>query len=84
MQALKTYLKTLSDSGQDTLEAFAKLCGTNVGQLRQIAGGFRPCRESLAINIERESKGAVTCEELRPDVDWAVIRASKPKRSKAA
>lgn len=29
-------------------------------------------------SIERETRlagGAVTCEELRPDVDWAVLRA---------
>ena len=28
----------------------------------------------LAIAIERETAGAVTVEELRPDIDWAVIR----------
>ena len=26
-------------------------------------------------DIERATKGAVTCEELRPDVNWAVLRA---------
>jgi DNA-binding transcriptional regulator YdaS (Cro superfamily) len=26
------------------------------------------------VAIERETAGAVTVEELRPDVDWAVIR----------
>jgi DNA-binding transcriptional regulator YdaS (Cro superfamily) len=28
----------------------------------------------LAIAIERETAGAVTVEELRPDIDWQVIR----------
>ena len=27
-------------------------------------------------SIERATGGAVTCEELRPDVDWAVLRNS--------
>ena len=26
--------------------------------------------------IERETQGAVRCEERRPDVDWAVLRAT--------
>lgn len=25
-------------------------------------------------DIERVTKGAVTCEELRPDINWAVLR----------
>ena len=29
--------------------------------------------------IERATKGAVTCEELRPDVDWAYLRGTKKK-----
>jgi len=57
-------------------ESFALECGTSVGHLRQIGYGNRPCREALAIKIERHSSRAVTCEELRPDVDWAYIRAS--------
>jgi DNA-binding transcriptional regulator YdaS (Cro superfamily) len=27
-------------------------------------------------SIERATKGAVRCEDLRPDVDWAVLRNS--------
>ena len=27
--------------------------------------------------IERVTKGAVTCEALRPDVDWAYLRGTK-------
>jgi len=26
--------------------------------------------------IERATKGAVRCEELRPDVDWAYLRGT--------
>jgi DNA-binding transcriptional regulator YdaS (Cro superfamily) len=35
------------------------------------------------IAIERETAGAVTVEELRPDIDWAVIRG-KPATVRAA
>jgi DNA-binding transcriptional regulator YdaS (Cro superfamily) len=41
----------------------------------QLASGARPIPPHIAIAIERETAGAVTVEELRPDMDWAVIRA---------
>lgn len=78
---LKPYLKTLTPPQK---EAFAKACETNLPHLKQIAGGWRTCRESLAINIERESGGKVTCEELCPDVDWAYLRNTKPRKRRAA
>ena len=28
--------------------------------------------------IERATSGAVTCEQLRPDIEWSVLRASQP------
>ncbi|MDB6061543.1 MAG: hypothetical protein JWM78_1646 [Verrucomicrobiaceae bacterium] len=70
----KNYLKGLSPEQKSDL---AKRCSTTVGQLRQVACGARQAGESLAINIERESGGAVTCESLRPDVDWAYLRGTK-------
>jgi len=33
--------------------------------------------------IERATDGRVTCEELRPDVDWAVLRRSAKEGSDA-
>lgn len=33
--------------------------------------------------IEKAVNGAVTCEELRPDVDWAYLRSSAPKAEAA-
>lgn len=78
---LKPYLKTLSKRQKADL---AEGCQTTVAQLKQIAGGWRTCREALAINIERESGGKVTCEELCPEVDWAYLRNTKPKKRKAA
>ena len=31
--------------------------------------------------IERETHHAVVCEDLRPDVDWAVLRGTKRRRT---
>lgn len=61
-------------------KAFAERCGTTYPHLRNIAYGQKPCGESLAINVERESSGAVRCEELRPDVDWGYLRGSAPSQ----
>lgn len=35
-------------------------------------------------DIERATNGAVRCEELRPDVDWAYLRGSEYKAEKVA
>jgi DNA-binding transcriptional regulator YdaS (Cro superfamily) len=56
-------------------ERFARACQTSVGHLQNIAGGKR-CGETLAVNIERESRRQVMADSLRPDVDWDFIRAS--------
>jgi DNA-binding transcriptional regulator YdaS (Cro superfamily) len=77
---LLPYLKTLSP---DRRRIFAARCDTSLGHMTNVAYGYKPCAESLAIAIERESAGAVTVEELRPDVDWAVIRG-KPAGMAAA
>jgi len=71
---LHEYLKTLDKTA---LEAFATHCGTSVGQLKQVAYGNRRASAALAVGIERESKGAVICEHLRADIDWAYLRGSK-------
>jgi DNA-binding transcriptional regulator YdaS (Cro superfamily) len=68
---LKNYLSTLTLKQRDAL---AERCRTSAGHLRNVSYGYRSCGESLAIALERESGGSVTCEELRPDVDWSVLR----------
>jgi DNA-binding transcriptional regulator YdaS (Cro superfamily) len=73
---MKKFLSYLNELSAADRAAFAGRCGTSFDYLRQIGYGNRLCREALAINIERESGRAVTCEELRPDVDWAFIRAT--------
>ena len=53
---LLDYLKKLD---LDAQKAFAKQCETSVGQLKQVAYGYRRAGAALAILIERESKGSV-------------------------
>jgi len=70
------YINSITETERERL---ATKCGTSLGYLRQVAYGNRRCRESLAINIERESNRMVVCEELRPDVDWFFLRQSNVK-----
>ncbi len=71
---LKSFLQSMPVTER---EAFAVRCGTTFRHLQNVAYG-KTCGESLAINVERESARRVTCEELRPDVDWAAIRGTAP------
>ena len=66
-----TLLELIRSLDSPSVESLAKRSGTSAGNLKQIAHGFRRAGPGLAINLERESSRAVTCEELRPDVDWA-------------
>lgn len=49
---------------------------TSPAYLSQLAHGYRRPSAELAITIERFTKGAVRCEDLRPDVDWSVLRGT--------
>lgn len=44
----------------------------NVSQsmVSQMARGERPVPAEHCLAIERATHGAVTCEQLRPDIDW--------------
>lgn len=74
---LKSFFLSLKTEARADLAA---RCGTTLGHLRNVAYG-RVCGESLAINLERESGGIVSCEELRPDVDWAFLRGTRRTKS---
>lgn len=75
---LHEYIKSLN---KVTLESFAARCGTSLGQLKQVAYGYRRPSAALTISIERESSRAVSCEEMRPDIDWAYLRNSQPSQT---
>ncbi|HEY4530940.1 MAG TPA: YdaS family helix-turn-helix protein [Luteimonas sp.] len=73
LQKLKAFVRGLPDPA--AREAFATSCGTTINYLRKVLSKqhFVP-DAALCIAIERESKGAVRCEDLRPDVDWSYLR----------
>ena len=71
---LHEYIKGLD---KVALADLALRCDTTAGQLKQIAYGHRRASGGLAVAIERETQGKVTCEQLRPDIDWAYLRSSK-------
>jgi len=71
MDKLKIYLNGISLNEQ---QAFACRCSTSLGYMRKAISTRQRLGERLCINIERETFGAVRCEDLRPDVDWAVLR----------
>ena len=81
MKPLISYLNSLTTSEQ---AAYAARCGTSVGYLRKAASTGQRLGESLCIALDRESSGIVSCELLRPDVDWAYLRQSFWRKRKGA
>lgn len=52
----------------------AKAIGVCSVLVHQWAKGVRRVPAEHCPTIERATKGAVRCEDLRPDVDWAFLR----------
>ncbi len=75
MEKLLQYLNSLS---KESRTAFCGACGTTEGYLRKAVSKSQQLGGDLCILIERESKSAVICEDLRPDADWAFIRSTGP------
>ena len=73
MDTLRDYLNSMSPPEQ---VEFAARCGTSVGYLRKAISLGQNLGDRIVIAIERESDGAVTCESLRPDVDWKFLRGT--------
>lgn len=79
---LKTYL---SAQPRGTAASLAEKIGVNRVLVSQWAAEKNP-RQVPAEHcpaIERATGGAVVCEVLRPDVDWAALRGKKPKKPAA-
>lgn len=73
MEKLREYLNGLS---KEMRIRYATACGTTEGYLRKAVSVRCQLGADLCIALERESDGVVTCEALRPDVDWAFIRGT--------
>jgi len=71
-----TLLEFIKPLDKQALLLFAKRCETTPGQLKQVAYGNRRANAALAISLERETDGAIRCEETRPDIDWGYLRNS--------
>lgn len=72
MEKLRQFLKTMTPDEQ---KHFAVKCGTTINYLRKrISDRSSNLGEKICIEIENQSRGEIKCEDLRPDVNWAVIR----------
>lgn len=69
---LKTYLLT---SGKTQIE-LARAVGAHPVVMSQWVGGVRRVPAEHCPAIERATNGAVRCEDLRSDVDWAYLRGT--------
>lgn len=54
--------------------ALADLCGVSKGAVSQWKDADRQVPAEYCPLIERATDGKVRCEDLRPDVEWGVLR----------
>lgn len=67
---LKTYLETRSQT------ELAKALGVTQGAVWQWTNGLSAVSAERCPAIERATGGLVRCEDLRPDVQWSVLRGN--------
>jgi DNA-binding transcriptional regulator YdaS (Cro superfamily) len=72
---LRDYLKMLTASEK---KDFADRCGTTIGYIRKNISTDGRFGLLLCVAMERASDGAVSCEELRPDINWSYLRDTSP------
>ena len=63
--------------GRGSLTYLAKQMGAKTSNVCLWAKGKKKVPTNHCPEIERITEGKVTCEELRPDVNWGVLRNSK-------
>ena len=72
MEKLRQLLKTMKPDEQ---KKFALSCGTTINYLRKkISNRSSNLGIKICIEIENQSQGKVRCEDLRPDVNWSIVR----------
>ena len=54
----------------------AAALGVTAGMVNHVAMGRRPIPARWCPQIEQASKRQFLCEELRPDIQWSVLRPS--------
>lgn len=61
--------------------AMSRNLGVSSPTVNQWTTGIRQIPAERCPEIEKATGGSVTCEELRPDVDWAFLRGTRPVSS---
>lgn len=79
MEKLLAYLNALP---KDEREGWCRRCGTSEGYVRKAISTGAKFGPELCIAFERESGRTVTCEDVRPEVDWSYLRSSALKPAK--
>lgn len=74
METLRDYINGLSTDEQ--LD-FAARAGTTIGFLRKAISVKQKLGEGICIRLVKASDGALLPEDLRPDVEWDVVRDSR-------
>ena len=69
---LKTYIEQADGRGMNLL--LARSVGVSPVIISQWKTGARQVPAERCPDIEKATQGAVRCEDLRPDVDWAYLR----------
>jgi DNA-binding transcriptional regulator YdaS (Cro superfamily) len=64
--------------------ALARVAGVTPPTASQWKKGTRPVPSGRCPSIERATRGAITCEELRPDFDWKYLSDRTPAKKEAA
>ena len=65
-----------AEEGRGAASYLGRALGAAPSLISLWASGERQVPAERCPAIERLTRGAVTCEELRPDVDWAVLRGT--------
>lgn len=76
---MKKLLEFINGLSKAERARFVLACATTEGYLRKACSVGQQLGSDLCILIDRESHGAVMCEDLRPDVDWAYLRDGRDR-----
>ena len=60
--------------------AMARLIGVSPPTINQWIKGDRPVPAERCPAVERATRGVIRCEDLRPDVDWSVLRTPAKRK----
>lgn len=72
-------LKIFTQQRRGLATQLGKDIGVNASLISQWASGVRQIPAERCPEIEKATKGMVTCEELRPDVNWSYLRGTLPR-----